>query len=305
MPDAEPPRQSPFAALPTERREGENALVLSNMPGAEAPVAGGPAFVSYCLGADVRARLRRDAISRAWAAHRQVERTSSSDVYPTALLVCQVAGVALQDLARLALAFEALPTNDPFRAMRHADLGVLGETYERLADDLVAFRRMLRLPDGSDHDAAPALVALADSITSKHHRQWCGAVDGWHLLSRLSKAMRHGTPLLPRHLVVDAPGAGVLGEGRVFPSHRWVLAVESSIDADAHQRTESTVANLEDRTLRRARQVGLDAISLARQLANAHAHRVRSRSKWAFDRNELKRISPANRRVIRKAARRA
>jgi hypothetical protein len=101
--------------------------------------------------------------------------------------------------------------------------------------------------------------------------------------------MRHGSPLIPRELVVDPPGAGVLGEGLDDLFDRWVLVVETTADHEARTHATSyAIADIGGDTLGRAGQGGLDAIALTKQVAEGHAHRVTTQSRWALPRDAMK-----------------
>jgi hypothetical protein len=59
-----------------------------------------------------------------------------------------------------------------------------------------------------------AILAAADTMAGRWHEHVVACAGAWALLRRLAKAMRHGSPLLPRELVLGPPGAGNLGAGR-------------------------------------------------------------------------------------------
>jgi hypothetical protein len=124
------------------------------------------------------------------------------------------------------------------------------------------------------------------------------------LLRRIAKAMRHGAPLIPRELVVDPPGAGALGKGLDDVFARWVLVVDTTVDAPANAiNSFYAAADLSDATLAQARQAGLEAVALARELAGAHVMRLRSTSVWALPKDVGRLVSPKHRQVLREHAR--
>jgi hypothetical protein len=188
----------------------------SELPrGVHTDLGGGPEFYMWCRAAEARARARRGSITRAWTLYEQG--AHGDDPYPGALVLCQRLGVALEDLARL---LAALESERPWEALRAARLDDLDAIYNRLAEDRQAARTAFRLPSAAtleeaDFDAQQrdAVLAAAAAIGGRWHRHLVECAAGWALLRRLAKAMRHGSPLLPRPLVLDPPGAGALGAG--------------------------------------------------------------------------------------------
>lgn len=290
------------------KRPAGRALRLSGLPGAsEQPYAGGPQFVAYCLGADVRARQRRDAITRAHSAHKRAMQRDD-DPYPTALILCQRLGVPLEDLARLVLAFESVGEADLFTVLRSPGYDKLDYVFRRLQEDPAALRAAFTLPTAEDagelgDPLGSAVLAASNTLAARWLGQWERCVGGWDLLRRLAKALRHGSPLLPRELVLGPPGAGWLGDGIDDAFERWVLLVDTGVDHDAERiSTTYAAADISEGTLARARHAGLDAVALARGLADAHVQRVRSESKWAFPNDVLERIGAQHRRVLKEHA---
>jgi hypothetical protein len=224
-------------------------------------------------------------------------------------VLAQRLGVALEDLARLLLAFESFGSSDPFAALRAGSLDRFDDVYSRLAGNPEALRSTIRLPhpeDTSELDAPlrEAILEASDVLARRWHGHLERASAGWALLRRLAKAMRHGMPLLPRELVLGPPGAGSLGKGMTDVFDRWVLLLNSEVDRDAaHIDTHYAIADLSDGTLSRAHQAGLDAVALAREISAAHVHRVRSRSRWAMPEEALRLVAPAHARVLRETAR--
>ena len=288
----------------TGQRESRS-LRLQNLPGyVDEPFAGGARFFAYCSGAAARAWCRREAVGRAWAAHRRAV-ARREDPYPTALVVAQRLGVALEDLARITIAIGTLHSGqDAFDALRQASINDMTETFSALARDPERLREALRLPapettkDLPD-DQRDALIEAAEIIATRWQGQWEHAASGWLLLLKLAKAMRHGAPLISREVVVESPGAGVLGEGLADRFGRWALVVETTVDHKARtHETSYAIADVGDDTLGRARQGGLDAIALTKQLAEGHAHRVLTQSKWALPRDSMKLIPATLRRIL-------
>jgi hypothetical protein len=269
------------------------------------PFAGGPRFVAYCLGASARAWCRREAIGRAWAAHRRTI-ARGADPYPTGLVVAQRLGVALEDLARITIAVGTLYSGqDAFDALRQASIDDMTDSFSALAGDPERLREALRLPAPETTEDLPAdqreaLLEAAEIIARRWHGQWERAASGWLLLLKLAKAMRHGSPLIPREVVVEPPGAGVLGEGLRDRFGRWVLVVETTADHAARTHATSyAIADIGDLTLERTRQGGLDAIALAQQVAEGHAHRVMTQSKWALPRDSMKLVPTRLQRILK------
>jgi hypothetical protein len=244
---------------------------------------------------------RRGAITRAWTLYEQAAR--SGDPYPGALVLCQRLGVALEDLARLLAALESERSWEALRAARLDDLDAI---YERLVEDRHAAHGAFRLPTAAtleetdfDSQQREAVLAAADAIAGRWYRHLVECAAGWALLRRLAKAMRHGSPLLPRPLVLGPPGAGALGAGLTDRFERWVLLVPSRADTTARTvSTEYAMADLEDGTLRKLRQAGLDGVALARVLAGLHVARLDSESKWALPRDALSQLPRAQRRAL-------
>jgi hypothetical protein len=287
--------------------QGESrSLRLRDLPGyVGESFAGGPRFVAYCLGADARAWCRREAVGRAWAAHRRAV-ARGADPYPTALVVAQRLGVALEDLARLVIAIGTLHSGeDAFDALRRASIDDMTEIFSAVAGDPDRLPEKLLLPTPQTtkdlpDDQREALLQAADILATRWTAQWERAASGWLLLLKLAKSMRHGAPLIPREAIVEPPGAGVLGEGLEDIFARWVLVVETTADHKARtHKTSYAGVDIGDDTLGRARQVGLDAIALTKQVAEAHAHRVMTQSKWALPRDSIKLIPPALQRILK------
>lgn len=285
------------------------ALRISNLPrGADAPIAGGASFVAYCSGSEARAEQRRGAIVRARTLHRR-DLSRHRDPYPTALVLAQRLSVALEDLARLLIAFEALPTDNAFDVLRSAAIDELDAVYRRLADDPEAFRSAVRLPrpeDTEDLDAElrEAVLEASDALARRWLAHWGAASAGWLLLRRLGKAMRHGTPLVPRELVLGPPGAGALGRGLEDRFRRWVLLLDTEVDTqNAHINTSYASGDLSEGTLARAFQAGLDAVALARAISDLHIVRLRTESKWGFPRDVFKLVSTEHTSVLKRESR--
>lgn len=255
----------------------------------------------------MRAKNRRDAINRAYAALRRAT-TRNTDAYPAALLLGQRAGVALEDLARLVLAFESADSVDSFDALRSGVISDCDAVFDRYYADAEGLRCVVRLPSpDTTGDLAEALreavLAGSDALARRWHAHWVAAADGWQLLRRLAKGGRHGAPLIPRELIVQPPGAGALGTGLADRFERWALVIDSKVEHAATQiSTEYGMADLTDRTLRRARQAALDAIAVTRDISNAHVHRVRSETTWAMPSFVLKLVTPAQTRILKAEA---
>jgi hypothetical protein len=295
--------------MATSERPPGRVLRISGLPGAsEQTYAGSPQFVAYCLGGDVRAKQRRDAIGRAQAAHQRAT-GRGEDPYPTALILCQRIGVALEDVARLVLAFESLSTSDPFDVLRNARYDMLDDAFARLADEPESLRAALMLPTPRDtaeldEPLRSAILEASDALARRWVGHWTRCARGWQLLRRLAKALRHGSPLLSRELVLGPPGAGALGEGLGDVFERWVLLVGSEVDHEAEAlNTTYAIADIGEDTLSRARHAGLEAVALARKLAGAHVQRVHSESKWALPRDVVKLVGPKHRRILKRCAR--
>ena len=285
------------------------ALRISNLPrGADAPIAGGASFVAYCYGSEARAEQRRGAIARARTLHRRAL-SRQEDPYPTALVLTQRISVALEDLARLLIAFDALPTDNAFDALRSAAVDELDAVYRRLAGDPEAFRSAVRLPrpeetEDLDAELREAVLEASDALARRWLAHWGQANAGWQLLRRLGKAMRHGTPLVPRELVLGPPGGGALGRGLEDRFGRWVLLLQTEVDTEnAHINTTYASGDLTDGTLARAYQAGLDAVALARAISGLHIVRLRTESKWGFPRDVFKLVSKEHANVLKRESR--
>jgi hypothetical protein len=144
-----------------------------------------------------------------------------------------------------------------------------------------------------------AVLVVVAAVAERWHRHLVECAGGWALLRRLAKAMRHGSPLLPRPLVLGPPGAGALGAGLTDRFQRWVLLVPSRADATARTvSTEYAMADLEDHTLRKLCQAGLDGVALTRVLAGLHVARLDTESKWALPRDAVSRLPCVQRRAL-------
>jgi hypothetical protein len=234
---------------------------------------------------------------------------AGEDPYPTALILCQRLGVALEDVGRLAIALRSLGDGDAFEALRQASYGDIGATFTDLASNPADLRRVVRLPEDEDVNdldevLGEAIVAASNVLATKWTAQWRDCARAWPLLNPLAKALRHGTPVVPREVVVEEPGAGALGNGVKDAFERWVLLVGTQADDEAEALTTQWQAvDISEQTLSRLRQAGQDGVSLARALANAHVRRVESQSKWAMPRSALKAVEPRFRRVLRENTR--
>src|ERR1700686_4403958 len=117
-------------------------------------------------------RNRDEARSRE-PGHSSRALSRQEDPYPTAVVLAQRLSVALEDLARLLIAFEALPTDNAFDVLRSAAIDELDAVYRRLAGDPEAFRSEVRLPrpeDTEDLDAElrEAVLEASDALA----RRW-------------------------------------------------------------------------------------------------------------------------------------
>ena len=285
-----------MAASPSSERPPGRVLRLSKL----AP------FVAYCIGGEVRAATRRNAIKRAATAYRK---GVADDPYPPALILYQRLGLALEDLGRLALALRAEDGADPFNVLREARLDDIDIIYGELAADPERLRAGFHLPtpggiEDLDKEVREAALELSDALARRWHKQWTTCAGSWMLLRQVAKRMRHGAPLIPRELVVDPPGSGMLGREANDDCERWVLVADTEVDDKAGQlTTEYIPADLSDKTIVHATQAGYEAVALARTLSGAHVTRVRTQSRWAFEPDALKLISPEARRVLRRERR--
>lgn len=213
-------------------------------------------------------------------------------------------------------AFEVLPQSageapvaDPFDVLRAGNVDDLDQVFARYRDEPEALRRVVRLPtpeatDDLDNSLRDAVLAASDALARRWHEHWAVAADGWQLLRRLAKGGRHGSPMIPRELVVEHPGSGLLGQGSGDPLGRWVLVSATTVDHEKHElKTEYLPADLTDGTLRRARQAALDAIAVTREIANAQVYRMQSRSKWAMPQDALRLVSREQARILRAESR--
>lgn len=63
--------------------------------------------------------------------------------------------------------------------------------------------------------------------------------------------------------------------------------------------TSYAIADIGDDTLSRARQGGLDAIALTKQVADGHAHRVMTQSRWAMPRDAMNLVPGRLQQILR------
>ena len=290
----------------TVRPPGARALRLSGLPGgADAPLAGGVAFVAYCLAGEARAGHRRQAVQRARARY-QTELCGERDAYPAALIYAQRLGVALEDLGRLVIALKTLGGSDAFEALRGATYRDLDALFSELRSEQ-ELRSAFRLPAREEIEELPQeelrgpLLNASEILAARWARQWRVCAGGWPLLRRLAKGMRHGAPLIGREIVLSPPGAGALGAGIADRFERWVLLIDTEHDPGALTiSTQWSVADLSEATLKRAHHAVLDGISLAEKLASAHVGRVSLGYKWVLDRDVLKALPAEQRRLLEK-----
>jgi len=277
-------------------------LITGLPPASGEAFAGGPAFVAYCSGTETRVKHRREAIRRSQAAHRRATERGS-DSYSTALIYVQRLGVALEDLGRLAIALEAIGSRDPFDALRGARPPDLDSIFQRLREEQ-ALRMALKLPTAADAAELPEelrdpLMAASSVLASRWVTRWSSCAHGWPLLRLLAKGMRHGSPLVPRDIVVTPPGAGALGADAVDIFDRWVLAIDTDVDDISESiHTRWLVVDISDKTLARAHAAVLDGLALTRALAVAHMGRVAGRFKWVIPREVVKRLTAEQRAVL-------
>jgi len=284
---------------------GERGLLVTGLPAAAGEAfAGGAAFVTYCLGAGTRVKHRRQAIKRAHSAHRQAANRGEENLYPTALIYGQRLGVALEDLGRLAVALEAVGSSDAFDVLRRATLDDLDAVFDRLRD-AEALRRAFKMPGAADVAELPdeelrePVLAASATQTAQWHKQWTSCAAGWPLLRRLAKGMRHGSPLVPREIVLEPPGAGSLGEDAEDRYDRWVLVINTDEDHKAKSiSTQWTVADISDKTLGRAHSAVLDGLALAKNLQDAHIGRVTHSYKWVLSREIVKKLNNEQRAIM-------
>ena len=285
------------------RPPGDRALRVSGLPAAaDAPFSGGVSFVAYCLAGETRAKQRRETIKRARVGYRTQLRRGA-DPYPAALIYAQRLGVALEDLGRLIIALQAIGSSDSFNALRGASYQDLDAVFGGLRRE-PELRSIFRLPSEDDlADLQPelreAVLAAANNLASRWASQWVSCAKGWPLLRRLAKGMRHGAPLIPRETVLSPPGAGAVGAGTQDLFERWVLLVYTERDAAAQSiNTEWSVADISDATLQLAYSAVLDGIALARKLSAAHVGRVTHQYKWVLERDVVKRLPAAQRKIL-------
>lgn len=276
---------------------------MSGLPAAaDAPSSGGAAFVLYCLGGEARAKQRRETVKRARAIYRARMR-SSGGAYPAALIYAQRLGVALEDLGRMMIALQSIGRGEAFDAFRRASYDDLDSVFADLRGER-ELRSVFRLPTEEElADLRPelreAVLVAADMLARRWARQWRSCAGGWPLLRRLAKGMRHGSPLIPRELIVCAPGAGALGAQAGDRFERWVLLVNTEHDEAAESlNTGWSVADVSERTLSRADAAVTDGIALARKLAAAHVGRVTHQYEWVLERDVVKRLPPAQRTIL-------
>jgi len=87
-------------------------------------------------------------------------------------VLAQRLSVALEDLARLVIAFEALPTDNAFDVLRSVDA-----VYRRLTGDPEAFRSAVRLPRPEDtedtEDTEDLDAELREAVLRPRTRRRC------------------------------------------------------------------------------------------------------------------------------------
>lgn len=215
------------AVKESAKPSGNRALRVSGLPAnSDAPFAGGATFVTYCLAGEARAKHRRDAIKRARAKYK-TDLRRGGDVYPAALIYAQRLGVAMEDLGRIAVALEAIGTSDALEALRQATYDDLDAIFARLRNES-ALQHAFKLPMKGDvgeldEELREPVLAASKVQAARWLSQWTSCAEGWPLLRRLAKGMRHGSPLLPRETVMTPPGAGALGRDAADRFERWVL----------------------------------------------------------------------------------
>jgi hypothetical protein len=212
-------------------------------------------------------------------------------------------GIALEDLGRLAIGLETAGAGDSFAAFRGARLDEIGGAFVRLRQE-AALRESLKLPTEETvkdlpQDFQAALLAASSILGARWARQWRSCASGWPLLQRIAKGARHGSPLVKREVVLSPPGAGALGAGVEDVYERWVLVVNTHVDEQTkHIDTTWLVADLSQQTRDRAEAATLDGIALAKAIAEGHAHRVKSVSRWAMPADVIRALPRAQREVM-------
>jgi hypothetical protein len=191
--------------------------------------------------------------------------------------------------------------------LRGANYGDLDAVFERLRDES-SLRAALKLPRPADvaeldEELREPILAASRLQASRWVTHWHSCAQGWPLLRRLAKGMRHGSPLIPRETVITPPGAGDLGRHAGDLFERWVLLIDTDQDvANKSISTQWVVADISEATLDLAHRAVLDGIALARDLAEAHVNRVSNGYEWVLARAILKDLPAAQRAILRRHA---
>lgn len=277
---------------------------IDALEGMGASGSGGPEFLIYCHGGTRRASLRRSSINRALALYRRAS-TGGGDAYPEALLVLQRVGLAISDLTRLLAGLRAaVQGDDAFHALRQTAAPARTQLLDELVSDPAARKAVLGLAPPTASTTCPR--ELVEAITAAYaaaDRQWLDhlteAQITWRKVAAVSKACRHGLPILPKPLVEAPPGAGALSQGIVTGPGPWAVLPQTNVErADSAMHTTLTVVPLSRQELEEARSSSLRALALFRDLAYIHCQRAAG-AEWIVSPKALRALGSAEVAVLK------
>jgi hypothetical protein len=192
------------------------------------------ALLSYLREGAARAEHRREAIQRALDLYdnARAEGRPSAEVGSFGLLVLQRALLAVEDVGVLLHAFAG---EDPWERLRSARIPDLQRAFERAVTDtesvlteafVLATEELLAREDVTEEQRA-ALRRLRAKAAERWGGMLARIVEWWVRHFNIAKATMHGFPFVAGELVVESPGAGVLGAGIRYPTAPFAVAVTS------------------------------------------------------------------------------
>ena len=195
---------------------------------------GGVALLSYLREGAARAEHRREAIQRALDLYdnARAEDRPSAEVGSFGLLVLQRVLLAVEDVGVLLHAFAG---EDPWERLRSARIPDLQQAFERAVGDtdsvlteafVLATEELLAREDVTEEQRA-ALGRLRARAAERWSGMLTRIAEWWVRHFNPAKATMHGFPFVAGELIVEPPGAGLLGKGVRRPTSPFAVAVTS------------------------------------------------------------------------------
>jgi hypothetical protein len=268
----------------------------------------GMEFYSQLGGIRAIAEFRLGAVERVGALYEAaISRGDAEEPEVTALglLVLQRALLACEDLGALIHALVEEPHWDRFTSYSMRELD---ETFAGLLARRLDVRRLWLMPsdeliDGEerwDEQQGRAIRHLREISTRELELEVDIVARFWGFHRRSIKNVMHGFSLVPAHLLLDPPGAGVLSE-QVDHAQERPFAASLVSEVDEENRIVKTTTYAVDLTLdgiNAVRTIAAAATSLLARLADTRRFAVETRHHYVLSQDFADRLTSVERESL-------